>query len=510
MNAKRKQVEESLYARMQLFAVPSRAQVDASRERIRRRLDLLGRMAPDKALTDVSHARGRTIFRWRLLAATATALLAILLPAKLIHDRTSLANVERVGGSLYRISEKAQAVLVLGDAIKAGQSIRAVGGAAILRLTDNSQIEMRAESELSFEQARDGLRIRLSEGDVIVTAARQRTGHLYLQTKDVIVSVVGTVFLVKAQEQGSRVVVIQGEVQVQQGATLKKLLPGQQVVSSEHVASSVLEEIAWSQSAAAHLASLQQSVFTPAVTQDAFDEASIRRSKGPENGGGGRCGNVQIDSGRFVTSKTSLYTLIAFAYGKNCLLLNAIDFITGGPGWIRSERFDIQALIPEGSLTYTPRQLLNAEAPKLQAMLKGLLAERFKLLLHRDLKEMPIFELTLAKDGPKLTTPKDSDGKAVRWQPQPDQNGKLADKIEGRKASMTDLANMLTLATRQPVVDRTGIVGEFNFDVEFAGAPTAAGPSLFTALEELGLQLKSAKGPVEVLVVDQAERPSGN
>lgn len=75
---------------------------------------------------------------------------------------------------------------------------------------------------------------------------------------------------------------------------------------------------------------------------------------------------------------------------------------------------------------------------------------------------------------------------------------------------MTDLANMLTLATRRPVVDRTGIVGEFNFDIDFAVAPTTAGPSVFAALQALGLKLESAKGPVEVLVVDQAERPSEN
>ena len=84
------------------------------------------------------------------------------------------------------------------------------GAGAVLALADGSRVEMRSHSELSVERADDGLRIRLSSGGIIVNAAKQRDGHLYVQTKDMTVSVVGTVFVVNADENGSRVAVVEG------------------------------------------------------------------------------------------------------------------------------------------------------------------------------------------------------------------------------------------------------------------------------------------------------------
>ena len=89
----------------------------------------------------------------------------------------------------------------------------------VYELVDGSRVEMRPGTELSFERAGDGLRILLKHGGIIVNAAKQRSGHLYVETKDVTVSVIGTVFLVNAGENGSRVAVIEGEVRVQQGRT---------------------------------------------------------------------------------------------------------------------------------------------------------------------------------------------------------------------------------------------------------------------------------------------------
>src|ERR1700686_3974955 len=118
---------------------------------------------------------------------------------------------------------------------------------------------MRTQSELSLERADDGARIRLNKGSVIVTAAKQGAGHLYVQTKDVIVSIVGTVFMVNAEESGTRVAVIQGEVHVQQGATSRRLLPGQQVATNPIMEPVSLEEqVSWSRTASAYLALLQQ------------------------------------------------------------------------------------------------------------------------------------------------------------------------------------------------------------------------------------------------------------
>src|SRR6185369_1380993 len=105
----------------------------------------------------------------------------------------------------------------------------------ILTLADDSRVEMRAQSEMTVDNAADGIRIHLNRGSVIVNAAKQGSGHLYVQTKDCTVSVVGTVFLVEATEAGSRVAVIEGEVHVQQGAALKSLQPGEQVATTPSI-----------------------------------------------------------------------------------------------------------------------------------------------------------------------------------------------------------------------------------------------------------------------------------
>jgi ferric-dicitrate binding protein FerR (iron transport regulator) len=87
-----------------------------------------------------------------------------------------------------------------GEKIEAGSVVRANGSGAMLKLADGSHVEMRGNSKLSLERADDGVRIKLSDGDVIVSAAKQH-GHLYVQTKDVNVPVAGTVFLVNAEEE---------------------------------------------------------------------------------------------------------------------------------------------------------------------------------------------------------------------------------------------------------------------------------------------------------------------
>jgi len=97
----------------------------------------------------------------------------------------------------------------------------------VVLVVDESRVEMRSQTELAFERAADGVRILLKNGSILVSAAKQRNGHFYVKTKDVTVSVVGTVFIVKAEQEGSRVAVIEGEVHVQKGATTERLSPGE-------------------------------------------------------------------------------------------------------------------------------------------------------------------------------------------------------------------------------------------------------------------------------------------
>jgi hypothetical protein len=136
----------------------------------------------------------------------------------------------------------------------------------LLDLPDGSQVEMRAQSQLRIDRADDGLRLRLIEGAIIVTAAKQGSGHLYVETHDATASVVGTIFLVSVEENGSRAGVIEGVVNVRYGAVSQNLLPGQQMATNpamEHI--SLDAQISWSRFAAIYLAMLHPPV--PATTQ---------------------------------------------------------------------------------------------------------------------------------------------------------------------------------------------------------------------------------------------------
>jgi cytochrome c5 len=130
----------------------------------------------------------------------------------------------------------------------------------VITLEDGARVEVRWASELQLEKAVDGVRLRLNAGSVIVNATPQRTGHLYVETRDVVGSVVGTVFLVRAEKAGTRVAVIDGEVQVQQGSTQKKLAAGEHMATNASLESlSVVRELSWSRNAVAHLALLERS-----------------------------------------------------------------------------------------------------------------------------------------------------------------------------------------------------------------------------------------------------------
>ncbi len=226
----------------------------------------------------------------------------------------------------------------------------------------------------------------------------------------------------------------------------------------------------------------------------------------------------------------SLMLLIQFAYANhdNPMLgqfspLPASQ-VVGGPAWINSLRYDIDAK-PRGT----------ADPKREWLMWQTLLADRFQLKLHRETRELPIYDLTVIKSGPKLpaakaagcvsfppgTTPHYVPGKVdcgyvagpFDWYP-----GRL--HMEGRKLHMADLIRQLALVLDRPVLDKTGFRGEFDLNLTFTpdqalrGLPDLGGrtdrnfPNIFAALEEqLGLQLVPAEGPVEVLVIDHAETP---
>ncbi|HEY4362069.1 MAG TPA: TIGR03435 family protein [Bryobacteraceae bacterium] len=198
----------------------------------------------------------------------------------------------------------------------------------------------------------------------------------------------------------------------------------------------------------------------------------------------------QVRHEELTFGNAALVNCIRFAYNL------ASDEQIVGPAWIKSFPYfyDIDAKGPVGS---TREQL--------QAMMQTLLEDRFKLVVHREQKEMSHYALVLAKGGSKMT--------AVKELP-PDYRGTNFGGRIDNIMPMTLLAYLLSrFETERPILDMTGLPGLYTVKLEWAlakgpaAAGDSAGPSLFTALEEqLGLRLEGRKGPVEVLVVDAAEK----
>ena len=166
--------------------------------------------------------------------------------------------VEAVNGSLYRVSDTGSVVISAGTEIGEREGIRtARGTTAVVKLADGSRVEMRERSELSLSRKLSGTTIRLERGSVIVQAAKQRTGRLYVATADCLVSVKGTIFAVDRGTKGSRVAVIQGEVQVAQAGRTDLLHPGQQAATDATMSPvAIKDEISWSQNLNQYLALL--------------------------------------------------------------------------------------------------------------------------------------------------------------------------------------------------------------------------------------------------------------
>jgi uncharacterized protein (TIGR03435 family) len=283
-----------------------------------------------------------------------------------------------------------------------------------------------------------------------------------------------------------------------------------------------------------------------APAKPAWDVVSVKLNQGC--GGRGRGISAPPSPGRLNMECNTLESLILMAYvvfqNGNSPTMKRIP-VTGGPAWIRSEMYAINAKA-EGAAPV---------AEMLGPMLQALLEDRFQLKIHHETKEGPVYVMTVAKGGPKLKANNDCtpiDMNHLPPPPGPGQpplnicgnqqirigNGKTITAM-GKGLSMGQWSSgMLSDLLGRPVIDKTGLEGKYDIELEMAqdssialfqdmggrggrggdggdvgAVPSASepeGPTIFMAMEKLGLKLEPAKGPVDTLVVDHVEKPTEN
>ena len=224
----------------------------------------------------------------------------------------------------------------------------------------------------------------------------------------------------------------------------------------------------------------------------------------------------------------TLRELVSIAYPTDGGRFRHENQLVGGPGWFNTARFDIVARA-EGFQGDTNRPGFTASAAdraavdRVRLMLQRLLAERFMLRVHQETRQLPIYELHLLKSGGELgrDMKRAEVDCAAEWKKQgmPDARNIVCGSLQrtgpgsvrGHAVGIGPLVSTLYDLVGRPVVDRTGLTGPFSFTLTWApeGSTDTGAPSIFTAVQEqLGLKLEPARGPVDVLVVDDAQRPT--
>jgi uncharacterized protein (TIGR03435 family) len=231
---------------------------------------------------------------------------------------------------------------------------------------------------------------------------------------------------------------------------------------------------------------------SPAIAQPpekVFEVVSVKRNRT-----GAAASDTNTTPGRLSLVNVTLLSVIQRAFGVQR------PQIVGAPDWLFTERYDIVAVTgDDAALTDENRQ----------AYLQAALADRCQFRFHRETREIRTYALVSSKNGPKLIVHTGPGEYSMRVQPTDE--GHL--RLRSTRGNMRRFAEILTGQVGDLVADRTSLSGEYDFTLEWASNLNdgAAGPSLFTALDEqLGLRLEAAKSPVQAIVIDRIERPSEN
>ena len=242
-------------------------------------------------------------------------------------------------------------------------------------------------------------------------------------------------------------------------------------------------------------------LFGQATSKPAFEVATIKRNLSV-----GVNTTLRVDpGGRVRVTGAPVFWLIAAAYGDARGGLRP-EQVVNAPDWLSSERFDINAKAADGEASGEDTTFIS-----MRPLLQTLLEERFRLKLHRDARQLPIYALVRARRdgalGPALKQV------AVDCMKEPLKCGFRGGPINRIKADAISsdlLMQVLAGASGRIVVNRTGLTGPFSVDLEYSPDQTATDkPSIFTAVQEqLGLKLEAARGPVDVVVIDHVEHPT--
>jgi uncharacterized protein (TIGR03435 family) len=207
------------------------------------------------------------------------------------------------------------------------------------------------------------------------------------------------------------------------------------------------------------------------------------------------------------------------------------DLISGTPDWVKSEKYDVDVTLPDSSVEEAPKPGAGIGIEKLRPMLQALLADRFHLTLHRQTRDLQVYELAVAEGGPKLqeASPQYMNPNGINGP-----EGRLPKRglmkmgpgeLTDQDTTLERFSEQLSWQLGRTVVDKTGLTGTYDFSLRWTPGESEAGmmkltgvkpeagdgPSIFTAIQEqLGLKLETKTSPMSIVVVDRVERPAEN
>jgi uncharacterized protein (TIGR03435 family) len=266
----------------------------------------------------------------------------------------------------------------------------------------------------------------------------------------------------------------------------------------------------------------------PSLLQVAsFEVASIKSGRSDRPQGFSTVG------GRFTATSVPLKQVMRRAYAPSVGRSLLRDQIEGGPSWVTDAPFDIEAIAESDS---------RPTVDQLWSMVRALLEDRFQLKIHREQRQMPVYDLVVIKNeklrlsqdqtpvdpnAPRITTPGSAPPRGgFRMMGRPSATGPLTLTISGNAVRIEEFISILQQYLDRPVIDKSGLGGLYDVELQFEmasgvplsstgtpPAPVAAEPgtaNIFTAIQDLGLKLDGSRGPVEVIVIDSVEKPSEN